>query len=254
MNPAKTKVKGSPVYRMKVVPHRPLKNALLTLLALILIGLLLAATYFYAQFQSSRDRLSPQEASELRAQLDKLNQESSDLKRELARYQMSAQVDRQAGEDLRKRVLELRDEKAALQRDVEVYRILSSNRSSNPMGISFGVFSVSELAENKKQFKLAVQKLAGGDEDFTGQLQVLVVGQKEGGETKISLHELAVSQVGAEPMTESIPLNFKFFQNIDTEIVLPDGFVPERVELAVKSNAKRNPVTVKAELEWPDIK
>ena len=254
MNPAKTKVKGSPVYRMKVVPHRPLKNAFITLALLVLIGAALAATYFYALDQASSERLSPQEAQELRAQLDKLTQEANESKRELARFQLSAEVDHQAGEDLRKRVMLLRDEKAALQRDVEVYRILTSKKSTNPMGISFGVFSVSALADNKQQFKLAVQKLAEGDDDFSGQLQVLVVGHKEGAEVKIPLHELVVSQAGAEPMTENIPLNFKFFQNIETEIVLPEGFTPVRVELAVKSSSRRNPVTVEAELEWPESK
>lgn len=254
MNPAKAKVKGSPVYRMKVVPHRPLKNALIVLVLLALMAAALAATYFYALNQASSERLSPQQAQELRTQLDKLTQEASDSKRELAKFQLSAEVDRQAGEELRKRVMVLRDEKAALQRDVEVYRILTSKKSTNPMGISFGIFSVSALADNKKQFKLVVQKLAEGDDDFSGQLRVLVVGQKDGAETKISLHELVVSKVDTEPLAENIPLNFKFFQNIDTEIVLPDGFFPARVELAVKSNARRNPVTVEAELEWPEIK
>jgi hypothetical protein len=122
------------------------------------------------------------------------------------------------------------------------------------MGISFGIFSVSALGDSKKQFKLVVQKLAEGDDDFSGQLRVFVVGQKDGSETKISLHELTVSKIDAEPMAEDIPLNFKFFQNIDTEIVLPDGFVPARVELAVKSSSRRNPVTVESELEWPEIK
>ncbi len=254
MNPAKTKVKGSPVYRMKVVPHRPVKSALILLALLMLVGAALIATYFYALNQANSERLSPEVAQELRTQLDKLTQEASESKRELAKYQLNAQVDRQAGEDLRKRVMLLRDEKAALQRDVEVYRILTSKKSTNPMGISFGIFSVTALADNKSQFKLVVQKLAEGDDDFSGQLRALVVGQKDGSEAKISLHELVVNQVGAEPMPENIPLNFKFFQNIDTEIVLPEGFTPVRVELAVKSNARRNPMTVEAELEWPEIK
>lgn len=254
MNSAKTKVKGSPVYRMKVVPHRPLKNAFITLMLLALISAALAATHFYTLNQASTERLSPQEAQELRAQLDRLTQEVSESKRALAKFQLSAEVDRQAGEELRKRVMVLRDEKAALQRDVEVYRILTSKKSTNPMGISFGIFSVSALADNKKQFKLVVQKLAEGDDDFSGQLRVLVVGQKDGAEAKISLHELVVSKVGVEPLTENIPLDFKFFQNIDTEIVLPEGFTPARVELAVKSNLRRTPVTIEAELEWPEIK
>jgi hypothetical protein len=254
MNPAKAKVKGSPVYRMKVVPHRPLKNVLVALVLLALVGAAIVVTYFYALNQANSELLSPQAAQELRAQLDKLTQEASDSKRELAKFHLNAEVDRQAGEELRKQVLGLRDEKAALQREVEVYRILTSKKSTNPMGISFGIFSVSALADNKKQFKLVVQKLAEGDDDFSGQLRVLVVGQKDGAETKISLHELVVRKVDTEPLAENIPLNFKFFQNIDTEIVLPDGFVPVRVELAVKSNSRRNPVTVEEELEWPEIK
>ena len=254
MNPAKAKVKGSPVYRMKVVPHRPLKNALIALVLLALVVAALAATYFYALNQVSSERLSPQDAEELRVQLEKLTQEASDSKRELAKFQLSAEVDRQAGEELRKRVMVLRDEKAALQRDVEVYRILMSKKSTNPMGISFGVFSVSALADNKKQFKLVVQKLAEGEDDFSGHLHVLIVGQRHGAEEKLSLHELVVNKVDAEPVTEDIPLDFKFFQNIDVEIGLPEGFVPSRVELVVKSRSDRNPATVEAQLEWPEIK
>lgn len=254
MNSSKAKVKGSPVYRMKVVPHRPLKNVLVILALSLLVAIALAATYYYAQHKTSHALLSPEEAQSLRAQLEKLTQELGDSKRELAKYQLNAEVDRQAGEDLRKRVLELREEKAALQRDVEVYRILTSKKSANPMGISFGIFSVAALPDNKHQFKLVVQKLAEGDDEFSGNLRVDVIGLRDGKEAVISLHELAVSKEGSEPLADSIPLNFKFFQNIETEILLPQGFDPDRVELTVKSSAKRNPVTVKAELEWPEIK
>ncbi|HSC67986.1 MAG TPA: DUF6776 family protein [Cellvibrio sp.] len=254
MNPAKAKVKGSPVYLMKVVPHRPVRNLLIVLSLVALAIAALIATYFFALHQASSERLSVQEAQELRAQVEKLNQDLGEAKREVAKYQLNAEVDRQAGEEMRKRVMLLRDEKAALQRDLEVYRIMTSKSNNNPKGISFGIFSVTPIADNKQQFKLAVQKLAEDDEDFVGELRAVVVGQKDGGEVKISLHELVVSKVGAEPMADVIPLSFKFFQNIDAEIVLPDGFAPVRIELEVKSSARRNPVTIDAEIEWPDIK
>ncbi len=248
------KVKGSPVYRLKVVPHRPVKSALIRLLLLVLVAAALVATKHYAQIEAGKNRPSLQEAEELRSQLAKVSAEAEDLRRELTRLQVSAEVDRQAGEQMRKRVLELREEKAALERDIDVYRVMTSDKNKNPKGISFGVFSVSALQDNKHQLKLVVQKLAEGDDEFSGLLKFQVVGQKEGQEAKISLHELVVSKVGTEPLAEDIPLNFKFFQNIETEIVLPEGFVPSRVELAVVSDAKRNPVTVEGQLEWPEIK
>jgi hypothetical protein len=226
----------------------------LVLVLLALVGLALAATYFYARSQIDAQSVSLDEVKGLRTQLEKLAQEANESKRELAKYQLSAEVDRQAGEELRKQVMLLRDEKSALQRDVQVYRILTSNKSTNPMGISFGIFSVSALSDNKKQFKLVVQKLAEGDDDFSGQLRILVIGHKDGVETKISLHELVVNKVGGDPFLENIPLNFKFFQNIEAEVAVPEGYVAERVELTVKSSSSRNPVTVAAELAWPEIK
>jgi hypothetical protein len=254
MNSSKPKVKGSPVYRMKVVPHRPVKNALVTLAFLLLVALVLTATYYYARHQAGSELLTAEEAKSLRSQLERLTQDVSDSKRELAKYQLNAAVDRQAGEELRKRVLELREEKAALQRDIEVYRILTSKKNTNPMGISFGIFSVTALPDTRHQFKLVVQKLAETDEDFSGQLRIEIIGQLNGKETALSLHKIAVNKAGTEPLAESIPLNFKIFQNIETEIALPEGFVPDRIDLTVKSSARRNPVTVEAELEWPEIK
>lgn len=248
------KVKGSPVYRLKVVPHRPIKSALVFILSIALICAALIATYRYAQHHTANNRLTPEEAAELRAQLSKSENELAEVRRNLMRMEVNADVDRQAGEELRKQVLGLRQEKAALARDIDVFRIMTSDKNRNPKGISFGVFSVTELADNKHLLKLAVQKLAEGEDDFTGQLRFFVVGQREGQETRISLHELAVSKVGVEPLTENIPLNFKFFQNIETEIVIPDGFAPSRVELAVKSESRRAPVSVEAQLEWPEIR
>lgn len=246
------KVKGSPLYRLKVVPHRPLRSALFALIFIALAAAAVFASYYYALSSLSSERLSPEDAQELRTKLEAITAEASEYKRELAKYQLNAEVDRQAGEETRKQLMELRDQKAALERDVAVLRIMTSKKNNNPKGISFGVFSVAPAAEGKHQFKLVVQKLAEGDDDFVGDLSALVVGQQDGKEVRLSLHQLAVNRT--EPMTDKIPLNFKFFQNIDTEIQLPTGFVPARLELAVKSNERRNPVTVEAQLEWPEHK
>lgn len=247
-----TKVKGSPVYRLKVVPHRPLRSALIAIALLLLALGAVLGSYYYATAKASAERLSPEEGEALHSQVETLIQETAELRRELAKYQVGAEVDRQAGEELRKRVMELREEKAALQRDVEVYRIMTSKKNSNPKGISFGVFSVTTTPEGKRQFKLVVQKLADDDEDFVGHLTVQVIGQQEGQEARYSLHQLAANST--EPLAEKIPLQFKFFQSVETEIQLPDGFVPARVALAVKPNTRRNPVTVEAQLEWPEHK
>ena len=116
------KVKGSRIYPLKVVQHRPLRSAFFIGLIALLVVAALFATYKYAEDKTSNERLTLQEAQELRAKLAKATEAAAELRREQTKYQVSAEVDRQAGEDIRKKVLELREENAALQRDIDVLR------------------------------------------------------------------------------------------------------------------------------------
>jgi cell division protein FtsL len=238
------------VHRMKVVPHRPIRSGLIKIGLIAIVIFALVVTYRYAQSLG----LSPEDADLLRKELAVAEQEVADLKQELTTQQISTEVDRAAGEDLRKRVLELRQEKAALLRDLEVYRMMASNKNKNPMGIGFGIFSVTPRESNSQQLKLVVQKLAQTEDNFFGILSFVIVGKQNGSDTKIALHDLITDKAQAELLPENIVLNFKFFQNIDATVAFPEGFVPEKIELAVKSGNVNGPVVVESQLEWPKIR
>ena len=45
-------------------------------------------------------------------------------------------------------------------------------------------------------------------------------------------------------------MSFKYFENVETDIQLPEGFDPLRLELRVESSAPGNPLVVAHELEW----
>ncbi len=250
------KVKGSPLYRLKVVPHRPLRNASITLLLVIVVIASLVATYWYAEQRTASVLISEDQAKQLRAELEAITAEAQDLRQQVTKHQLTAEVDRQATADIQRQVVAQREQIAALERDIAVYRIMASPNNTNPKGISFGVLSVTPiLVENTptdlQRIKLAVQKLAEGEDEFQGELEFTVVGQRDGKEEKIPLYQLEQVKPDVAPLVERIPLDFKFFQNIEADIRLPDGFVPNRVELSVKSNAKRNPVVIEGQLEWP---
>lgn len=139
------KVKGSPVYRLKIVPHRPLRSVLIALVITVLVLAAIVASYLYAEHKTSQHRLSPDEALSLKSQLETLTNESAELRRELATYQLSAEVDRQAGEELRKRVVELRAEKRHYN------AILMFTESSHPIktvihrALASGCFQLHQL-------------------------------------------------------------------------------------------------------------
>lgn len=250
---AKVKVKGTPVYRMKVVPHRPVRDALVLLAVLGLVTALVIGAYFFAASMNRFSESSPEAVSSLAEQLEAANSDIAALRTELAKLQVGAEVDRQAGEELRRQLLTLREEKAALERDADVLRLMISNKAKNPQGIGFGVFTVSSQAEGLLHLKLVIQKLVETEEEFSGALSFSVIGQKDGQEATYPLHELSVSMPD-NTVSPEIPLHFKYFQNVEADIRLPEGFVPTRVALAIKSMARNQPVVVDGQLEWPETR
>lgn len=247
------KVKPTPVYRMKVVPHRPLRSFFLWLLMLLLIAASLAMVRYYTIYDERQTLLSPEQTTELRQQVANLTNENQALQEQLTHYQVSADVDHQAAESVRQQVLQQEQQIGALERSVAVYRMMLSRDYRNPKGISYGTFTVTRNEKpNEFHLKLAIQKLSEGENDFEGELRWLIVGRENEKEKKYSLHELVPTRENEPALTEIIPLSFKIFQNIDADVVLPEGFDPVRIELQVTS-PRRDATRVDGQLEWPQI-
>ncbi len=245
------KVKGSPQYRMKVVPHRPLRSGLLGLLGVLVVVGMVAGSYHYAAYQAEQGGMSAGAASTLRAERDQLRLELNGLRQQLTQAQMSTEVDRKAAEELRQRLLVRREQIAQLERDVSVYRMMSARSSNNPMGISFGTFSAKPVTEaGVHHVKLVVQKLAESDAEFTGVLEANLVGKLAGVEQRYPLAQVAITPEAGEPLSDKIPVEFKYFQTIETDLRLPDGFEPERLDVRLVSSSRSNPLTLESQLEW----
>lgn len=245
-------VKGSAQYRMRVMPYRPMRlvfNCVLGLL--VLIGV--AISCYLVGYDHGAQQLSlPGGVRDQQQQkIEALLKESEELRQQVANLKLNADIDQQTNKDIRRQLIQQTVQIAALERDVAVYRsMMSSGRNANPQGISIGVFHVTRVEqENTFHYKLVLQKLAAMDDSFQGNLDIKISGvQSMEGEERprsISLHELS-----DQLPTEQIPLSFKYFQNIEGDLVFPGGFKPEKIQLLVKSTSKKHPATIENELEW----
>lgn len=246
-------VKGSAQYNMRVMPYRPMRrmfNYVIGLLMLIAISL---SSYLIGYDHGFRQLALPGGARDkLREGNDSLAKETETLRQQVANFKLNAALDQKASEDIRRQLMEQAAQIAALERDITVYRgmISSSGKNANPQGISVGVFSVIQTDKpDVYHFKLAVQKLAATDDLFKGYLNFKLSGvQKLQGQEQarsFSLRELSNLHTD-----EQVPLTFKYFQNIEGNLVLPEGFSPAKVVLLVKSTSKKYPATLEKELEW----
>ncbi|MEX2963967.1 DUF6776 family protein [Microbulbifer sp. TYP-18] len=229
------KVKGSKQYRMKVVRHRPFAGTLSVVgMALLLLGTS-AAAYYAGQYHLRRGldqkTLAHEQAVET---LNRLKRENEALRLRVATAEQSLTIGERAGEKVREELVERESRIAELKQEISFYRGLMAPTDGSE-GVSIGRFSLSHTADPRRfQYKLLVQQSTMRHSVVTGQATFTVVGDQNGEPMRYPLSELSL-QVD----NEKIPLRFKYFQNIEGELQLPEGFVPEGVELSLKSSGRK---------------
>ncbi|WGL14987.1 hypothetical protein PVT68_09360 [Microbulbifer bruguierae] len=238
------KVKGSKQYRMKVVAHRPIHGIFSVLGVTLLVLSTSAGAFFAGQYQLSKslDEKSRAHAKSL-SEVVRLNAEIESLRVRTATAEQSVAIGEQASESVRAELVAKDDLIAELRQEISFYRgIMAPDEGSD--GVSIGRFSISEAGERRYQYKLLVQQSAARHQVVTGAVNFTIVGQVDGESRRYALSDLS-----QQVESESIPLRFKYFQNIEGELQLPEGFVPEGVELTLKSS-KRNGFSIEQRYGW----
>lgn len=228
---------------MRVIPHSPFANAMRWVVVVLVFVACLPASYFLGAYVT-HGKYKSQENK----QGEQQEQATAALTQQLTQLHTSAEIDRQSMEDLRQLVMTQKAQLNASERDLKVYKdLLSPSVKTNPLGVSFGVFSVLPLKEpGHFNYSLTVQKLSTKESDFAGSLEFRIIGQQGGKSLQLSLY-----QVSSQVTVPSIPLNFKYFQTFEGDMTLPIDFIPQNVELVVKAMDKKAPPLVTAELDWP---
>ena len=229
------KVKGSKQYRMKVVPHRPFSGVLSVAGVALLVLATSAAAYFAGQYHLRRGldqkTLAHEQALE---KLEKLQSENEALRLRVATAEQSQVIGDQANEKVRAELVQKENRIAELKQDIAFYRGLMAPADGSD-GVSIGRFSISQTSDARRyQYKLLVQQSAARHSVVTGNATFTVVGSQDGQPKRYALSDLS-QQVDSE----KIPLRFKYFQNIEGELQLPQGFEPEGVELSLKSSGRK---------------
>jgi Na+-translocating ferredoxin:NAD+ oxidoreductase RnfG subunit len=228
-------------HTMRVVRHHPRKYFFRLLGLILLFAACVSASFFAGIYHVQQQQRTVENDQE---------QQKQQLTQELTQLRTNADVDRQTIEEMRQTVMTQKAQMAAYDRDLRVYKeLLTSGARLNPLGVSFGVFTVFPTAEkNQFNYKLVVQKLSTKDTDFSGTLEFKVVGEQAGKPKHFFLHEIST-----QVTSTNIPLNFKYFQALEGSMVLPEDFVPKTLELVVYTGDQKNSATTETQLAWPII-
>ena len=225
-------VKGSKQEKMVVVPYRPGRRFALVTLLVLGLGAGALGGFMFGYTNTLRIQQSEQATQqELSEQLISTETENAELRRQVAILDRSSVMDQLASEVVQETLLSLRGRVGQLEQDVVYYRQVVSAEIEDT-GLIISQLDIDATREaNRYRYKLVLrQQDADGDTFLTGHVNVNLVGSQGEEQQILSLRELS-----AEQDELNIRLRFKYFQNIEGELVLPDNFVPDRLQVAAVS-------------------
>jgi len=182
----------------------------------------------------------------LREQIDMEKQRARDLRAQLAVLERANQVDRQAYDTVEKSLKQAQDEMLELKQEVAFYRgIVSPTEAASGLNItSLKLTSIGEARAYR--FKLVLTQLKSNVRLIKGYARMEFEGVKDGAQMHLSLKKVSGGAL------DKLKLRFKYFQNNEGEIVLPEGFLPSRVLVEVVPSGK-DATRLKKTFDWSDI-
>lgn len=184
------------------------------------------------------------EQREYRNQIDTLDNEIAELKQEIARLETTQVIEKEAYQvveanlsDLQRKIQEQRDA-------IAFYRgILSPKDGGRGLRVQ-DLRLTRGRDEQHYNLRLVLVQVMQHDRSVKGEVEFSIDGQIDGVATTYNL-----SQLLPEDGSSSWPFAFRYFQDFERVLVIPDGFTPSKINVEVISRTK-SIASVKQSFDW----
>lgn len=168
-----------------------------------------------------------------RTEMTDLERQVAALKEEIALQQTHRDIDREAYNDVETGLVDLQ-QKIQEQRDaIEFYRGIMSP-SDGGRGLRVQDLRLSKGGDAQQyKIRLVLVQVMQHDRAVKGDVGFSLEGAQDGVAVTYSLEQLVPADEDS-----SWPFSFRYFQAFDRNLVLPSGFVPERINVEVRSRTK----------------
>lgn len=223
--------------------YSPRVKLLIAGVAVVILLVTVGIVYNHGLSMAGFERLAAsRRQQDLQNQILQLETENQSLREALARAERTLQMDQTAYDELDRSLKASAQEIVKLREELNFYRNIISppNKKS---GLRIQSLKLEPVANGKEiyRYKMVLIQALKHDYLVKGKARFEVSGV-HGGENTI----LRFPQPAGTP----INFNFKYFQDIEGQIQLPEGFEPQWIKVNVRSWG-RNAETVEQTYPWP---
>jgi hypothetical protein len=175
----------------------------------------------------------------------KVSRESADLRQRIAVLERSEQVARAANADLQQVLRDRQEQISALRADLGFYSRLTGSNARRE-GLAVQALHLAAAAQARVyNFTITLTQNLRAGQLASGRARVGVVGIQSG-----KLATLAWSELASDQDREGLGFSFKYFQQLKGAVMLPEGFMPNRIH--VEADAGGEMGRAEQDFAWSD--
>lgn len=207
-------------------------------IALLLLMLLGVGWYAYQLGGSDKQMGVVGFIPSAKDKLKAMEEERDELRRQVSMLQQSSQVDQEAMLAIKEQIKQFQDERLKMEEELAFLRGIVST-SSNKKGLRIQNFKLEPgLEHDLFTYKFSVSQVINSGLVAKGSINLKVEGLLDGSSKILQLGAVSTEKL------ENHKMRFRFFQNIEGKLKLPEGFIPATLTIEVKPvNGKLAPVT-----------
>ena len=201
----------------------------------VLLALVVAYLVFeYGRISAGYDTVdAANQRAELNGRIEQRDERIAELEQEVALLETHREIDREAYKEVEGGLLSLQAKIQEQQDAIAFYRGIVSPADGKP-GLRVQDFRLTRGNEERQfSLRLVLVQAMKHDRKVSGDVAMTIEGVEDGEATSYALTELLPPDA-----EKAWPFSFRYFQDFDRQIVLPDGFTPERVRVEVRSRTR----------------
>lgn len=212
--------------------HAPWRRRLLGGGGLVLGALVLYGMYEWGRYSAGHNQLEAvMERRGLQSKVEALERENDELRGQITAVDTTRDVDRQSYADVERTLGELQAQVLRQSEELTFYRGIVAPADG------IGGLRIQRLevlpGGSDRHFRLRVVLVQAMRQDavIAGSVGIDIEGALNASPTSLSLAEMG----GNPPEGGRLPFSFRYFQNIEQDVMLPEGFEPLAVNVEVRS-------------------
>ncbi len=231
---------------LTISAHRPLRKWLSRLLILLTFALLLWGMKFYSEYITFKDYTRVRaERTELREEVERLTRLFQDEQIQLANIQRSKQVDDFANESLKSSLVRLQQEKADLKSELSFYQGLVDSGGQRSGLAIYGVRIHPTDIDRMYRIGITLTQDLQRAKTIEGDMRISLFGGIDEQPQKLNWSQLKID-TGADKFSYI----FKYFQQLDVELILPEGFTPNHLQVRLVPKKGGANSEIKRDFDW----